>query len=839
MASFAGTASCATSAASLMSSSLVAFGGMLDSSVDSETVPYDRRALRLHQVRDLLYRRSLQFLPLDEHLVIRSAVMTTSDRWVILDNGSRMLEVTTKECHGLHRYDRVSLEGGTSSQSSFRRTMARINSWYNFQADEMYVSRVINQHTVQVVLTGTFDALGFSHISVPLNMHKLAPEVVIPLTTVKEIVVCLSTTENLELFVDGLEGHQNLSLKENLRLPEVGYLEEGLTLHGRLSARGHVRRRYWDLGIDRGTVWLTRSGMDGVREVDPVPQSFAEDEPFATVQDLVERFQQEGCCWVVLRKGVSYAEVVHDGLAVNDFISHSWCESSSEFYATLSTARVSAAWICTLAVCQHNVPDLSGNWRDSPFYQALASLTQSGRVVMLLDDQASVLTRIWPVFEVWVTTRLKLRFQMFLHSGELNFHSDALGARMARDKIEKLDLEAAKSSVEADKTMILNVINNEGGMPVVLWQVKRTLSVSALLFLLCLVSDTSAFVFASPWIIGLSEMWFRHRLHARHSVGYSRVLFLCAAVWHLRHWYRVFCRADLKSTLRGFRATLSMGTGFVRCLALISCFDIILGVVIFVTVPSFTNLVAWVLCSEKPLWFCCVTTVYTLQKTLPWVVGKLAVSCFSLNTNIREFEPAVPPIGYLITVTACCALTWQQLEGGHMCFASPACNSDGGTTEKLTHLKLDEPTRTHHVILFGLSAWFASVSWSCLCEVRKFSQMSTWRWWLVNIMCFLLLFAMVLRLHEVFLTEDWFHLQGGVLIWALGSMMWHRHYIAKTCCYRCRRKLSCRHYCCCMKPKRWPDGVELTQLKGQDRRHFHAIEKVRERPQSNAPGSGV
>ena len=174
-----------------------------------------RRTEHVRSRMDLLYRRSLQFLPLDEHLAIRSALMTTLDRWVILDNGSRMLEVTTKECHGLHRCDRVSLEGGTSSQSSFGRTMARINSWKNFQADEMYVSRVINQHTVQVVLTVTFDELGFSHISVPLNMHKLAPEVVIPLTTVKEIVVCLSTTENLELFVDGLEGHQNLPLKEN------------------------------------------------------------------------------------------------------------------------------------------------------------------------------------------------------------------------------------------------------------------------------------------------------------------------------------------------------------------------------------------------------------------------------------------------------------------------------------------------------------------------------------------------------------------------------------------------------------------------------------------------
>ena len=137
-----------------------------------------RRTEHMRSRMDLLYQR---FLPLDEHFAIRSAVMTTSDCCVILDNRLRMLDVTTKECHGLHRYDRVSLEGDTNSQSSLRRTMARINSWFHFQADEIYVSRVINQHTVQV----------------------------------KEIVVYLSTTENLKLFEDGLEVHQNLPLKEN------------------------------------------------------------------------------------------------------------------------------------------------------------------------------------------------------------------------------------------------------------------------------------------------------------------------------------------------------------------------------------------------------------------------------------------------------------------------------------------------------------------------------------------------------------------------------------------------------------------------------------------------
>ena len=100
-----------------------------------------RRTEHMKSRMDLLYQRSLQFLSLDEHFAIRSAVMTTSDCWVIWDNRLGMLEVTTKECHGLHRYDCVSLEGDTNSQISLRRTMTRINSWFHFQADEIYATR--------------------------------------------------------------------------------------------------------------------------------------------------------------------------------------------------------------------------------------------------------------------------------------------------------------------------------------------------------------------------------------------------------------------------------------------------------------------------------------------------------------------------------------------------------------------------------------------------------------------------------------------------------------------------------------------------------------------------
>ena len=255
---------------------------------------------------ELLYRRSLQFLPLDEHFAIRSAVMTTSDRWVILDNGSRMLEVTTKECHGLHRYDRVSMEGGTSSQSSFRQTMARINSWYNFQADEMYVSRVINQHTVQIILTGTFDALDFSHISVTLNMHKLAPEMIIPLSTMKEIVVCLSITENLELFVDALEGHQKLSLNEN-RLEGLVIVDIEMVAVKSCKSPDYSRWIGWQsivIETEYGDAWMDKADKNSqcLEKYDAMRKTMeSEREAKDQIMEQVNKYARNGGrrhCWV-------------------------------------------------------------------------------------------------------------------------------------------------------------------------------------------------------------------------------------------------------------------------------------------------------------------------------------------------------------------------------------------------------------------------------------------------------------------------------------------------------------------------------------------------------------
>ena len=121
---------------------------------------------------------------------------------------------------------------------------------------------------------------------------------------------------------------------------------------------------------------------------------------------------------LVLRRGVSFSELLHRGQRITDFISHNWSGSSVDLIRTLRVANVKCAWICTLALNQHAVPCLSSGVENSPFYLALKGMSGKGRVIMVLDEDATTLTRIWCVFEVWVSRSLRLSFQMFLPSGE-------------------------------------------------------------------------------------------------------------------------------------------------------------------------------------------------------------------------------------------------------------------------------------------------------------------------------------------------------------------------------------------------------------------------------------
>merc|ERR1712136_582901 len=114
-----------------------------------------------------------------------------------------------------------------------------------------------------------------------------------------------------------------------------------------------------------------------------------------------------------------------------------------------------------MALNQHAIPCLS--LKSSPFYRALRNMAGTGRVVMVLDKDASALTRIWCVYEVWVSRSLRLTFQMFVPSGELNFLRGDKECRTARDRIVSLNLAKVECSVEEDKNMILGVIDESDG----------------------------------------------------------------------------------------------------------------------------------------------------------------------------------------------------------------------------------------------------------------------------------------------------------------------------------------------------------------------------------------
>lgn len=247
-----------------------------------------------------------------------------------------------------------------------------------------------------------------------MNMHHLAPEGVIPETTIEEHVITLrrgtaveARDVDFEDFKDALydENAAALTLSQALKLPDGETLGIGLHVHGRLVDRGHIRREYWKMGKRRITRWQTQEFRHGRWQVEDQldePEHVGECETFANLIQIEEELNASGQVMIVLRRGVSYAEVCNTGLAVDDFISHNWAEPTRQLIKTLMRANVGNCWICTFAVNQHMVElaacedeDESQWYRYVPFFKALESLQlTNGRVTMVLDDDVTVLTRV-------------------------------------------------------------------------------------------------------------------------------------------------------------------------------------------------------------------------------------------------------------------------------------------------------------------------------------------------------------------------------------------------------------------------------------------------------------
>jgi len=495
------------------------------------------------------------------------------------------------------------------------------------------------------------------------DAHDVA-EVVIPWTTVQERVVCLQDAHDVETLrrhVDG-DNEAQLTLKSTIHLKDINgepmKCEAGLTIHGHLSADGHIRRAYWLQGPIRVggltqlvpstiPVWKTTK-THGRRQIraDPVPSGYAETETFAQLDSI-----KVGDI-LVLRRGVSYAEVVSDGLHLTDFISHNWAEPSEVFMNTLEVARAGNCWVCSTAVCQHHV-DLGTHLQDAPFYAALYALKRRGRgrVLMVIGEGASPLTRIWCIYEIWVSATLGLHFEMFSEQGRTNCW-EASGSLIGH--INAISVRNAGASRTNDKDMIQECIQTSTvGEERVEWIVKRTMLMSSLVYILQLFMQASATLYSLRWIQSI-------------VVCFDLAQFFVYFIWIFALIWLIFTMRFLPYSFLNVRSSFS---GLWRNATMCDLLIMSLWIIQFIVVAFWTgsagashehadNPVANSTCnscsfSETPntknlvLSGSCV--VFFL---LPWFVLFLAnfVSDKQLVNSFRDLEPALPCSGFFIVL---------------------------------------------------------------------------------------------------------------------------------------------------------------------------------------------
>merc|ERR1740117_1062818 len=163
---------------------------------------------------------------------------------------------------------------------------------------------------------------------------------------------------------------------------------------------------------------------------------------------------------------------------VDYFVSHWWGEEFAKFIRALEHFAKTidesdpAFWICSFANNQWSLElgdDLSG----SPFELALA---KAKAIVMVLDDGAVALTRIWCLYEVLRAHVLEREFHIATHNGVLTAITDESAAENATSELQEdvmtllqvlltLDAETAGCSVEADKVKILRAVHLAVGIP--------------------------------------------------------------------------------------------------------------------------------------------------------------------------------------------------------------------------------------------------------------------------------------------------------------------------------------------------------------------------------------
>jgi len=303
------------------------------------------------------------------------------------------------------------------------------------------------------------------------------------------------------------------------------------------------------------------------------PLGFAETETFAT-RDQVKNLQDGD--WIVLRQGVSYAELLkktspaRQGHPIKDFISHTWGEPTTDFLKSLQRARCRSCWVCPFAVNQHEV-DLEDDLKNTPFYKALDSVKKaSGRVLMVLDEDATPLSRIWCVYEIFVTAQLGLRFEMATSQGLMN-----LGPSWKKNlqrKINSFKLDEAVATVEADRLKILQEIRGNRSPAEADIQVERlvlrVVSQNATFGLYRRLTESEEVSFAIPWF----AYWGQKVLNFifRCSVKIDPVVVVVIVIVALHELYS-FIKFPHWGRVANWRKSQSKGLLFFTVYSLVQC----------------------------------------------------------------------------------------------------------------------------------------------------------------------------------------------------------------------------------------------------------------------------
>jgi len=185
---------------------------------------------------------------------------------------------------------------------------------------------------------------------------------------------------------------------------------------------------------------------------------------------------------ITQREKLSYADFVGSG-SVDFFVSHFWGGIFSELVDSIkSHAQLCSQpdweqtryWICSFSNNQWNLQDeMPGTLENSSFYLALWSQSCRG-TVMVMDQHAWPMTRVWCLFELVQTFKLQAArpgdfagIEFATPVGLLSSGISGVDTVMAMaGRLANLKLEDAKAAREDDKRMIDSEVQKmPGGFP--------------------------------------------------------------------------------------------------------------------------------------------------------------------------------------------------------------------------------------------------------------------------------------------------------------------------------------------------------------------------------------